>query len=66
MEDYFGLVDVTGTMGMNTDKLFLSCWVVVTMGIWAAVTDLSGIAPDGAGWSVWLTVETVAVFEIFV
>ncbi len=51
---------------MNTDRLFLSYLVGVTIGIWAIVIDLRGVVLDGAGGSAWLVVEITVVLEIFV
>ena len=50
---------------MNTDRLFLSYLVGVTIGIWAIVIDLRGAVLEGAG-SAWLVVEITLVLEIFV
>ena len=51
---------------MNTDRLFLSYLVCVTIGIWAIVIDLRGAVLDGAGGSAWIVVEITIVLEIFV
>lgn len=51
---------------MNTERLFLSYLVGVTIGIWAMVIDLRGVVLERVGGSAWLTVEIVAVFELFI